>query len=547
MSLKKVSVFLFIALALLGPSARFFLVMAADPVADYGDAPDGRPAYSGVTGRFPTKFSNNGARHLTTVMEWLGPRTSVTSREAGAEDATDPDGAPNLPGFFASDGDKFDDGLVTTFSTTALLTLGTATGFQLWGVVKVSVASSAESAPLYLNTLVDVDRNGLWMSATAAEEWTTKNLEVTVAPGDTKDVAVNLGVHLARRDVWVRVTLTRAPIPAFTVAGFAVSWDGKGEFARGETEDYLLTDAAFRPRPPGDPTPPPYGCLFNVYCDPKPLFLVHGELGLLDILADVYDPAGLGCTVRLRLQENGQEFDTGPGPFFGLFPGLQQGAAGVAINGAAAVGVVRRFFIQGREDPPARSQWFDLRVRVRGVDGTGNILYGASLTCVVAILHDEQGCPVVTRSFVPRQEQGFLGQQVNFFGTFTPCGNSELKVARCNRLLESLPAGVQGVLQRTWTVAYNPTTPSCDGCRNIFFQWDDIFARSGIQNSTNLRAGLWDPTIPGNVNGFYIPPNQTSDVRMGGTNVPNPVYINGIWIVALDANQNGVFDFQEGR
>jgi len=70
------------------------------PVADYGDAPDGDPAYvqPDVMGRFPTRYTTTnssfgpGAHALVTGLEMLGRAVSV---ERDAQDPSDPDGLPN--------------------------------------------------------------------------------------------------------------------------------------------------------------------------------------------------------------------------------------------------------------------------------------------------------------------------------------------------------------------------------------------------------------------------------------------------------------------
>src|SRR5437763_1112487 len=77
-------------------SGLLFGAHAADPVGDYGDAPDD------ATHFFPTKYSTthsripggHGAHHTTTSLEVLGPTTASVSREAGATDPADPDGFP---------------------------------------------------------------------------------------------------------------------------------------------------------------------------------------------------------------------------------------------------------------------------------------------------------------------------------------------------------------------------------------------------------------------------------------------------------------------
>ncbi len=82
------------------------------PEADYGDAPDGGAtnyaAPFAQAGSFPSLFASDGARVLDVEQAYLG---GPGSAEKDADDANDPDGAPNL-----TNADS-DDGLVDMFIT----------------------------------------------------------------------------------------------------------------------------------------------------------------------------------------------------------------------------------------------------------------------------------------------------------------------------------------------------------------------------------------------------------------------------------------------
>ena len=119
-------------------------------------------------------------------------------------------------------------------------------------------------------------------------------------------------------------------------------------------------------------------------------------------------------------------------------------------------------------------------------------------------------------------------------------------MGRCNQMFPTLPEGTEGVLPRYWIVNFTPNAYNCDQFTNAFCQWDDIFRSLGKQDSTILRAARWDPSLVGDINGFRVFPNQTSDVRMGGTNIMNPgPELDGVWIVGEDRNNNGILDFLE--
>ena len=200
--------------------------------ADFGDAPDGDPAgYTGtrVIGRFPTRLDTRssaspGAHVLKTGFETLG---SDVTTEAGANDAQDPDGTPNM-----INADAADDGVIG-------ITLNLA-NIPVQAVLEltVSLTKSAPVGPRYVNVLIDMNMDGRWSSPdTTTTEWAVRNLEVNLAPGTSDQVqspAFNLGTrtHLPNES-WMRVTLTRTPIDSDV-------WDGGGRWMFGEIEDYRL-------------------------------------------------------------------------------------------------------------------------------------------------------------------------------------------------------------------------------------------------------------------------------------------------------------------
>lgn len=220
-----------------GPAAT----LSSDPnavLADYGDAPDGLPSKypSGITASFPTQFVNNGARHLDTADSAFGPLkadgTLSVSAETDATDAADPDGVQNIdePGT-DSDHDALDDGLLTP-----VLAAGGSNKISFLA----SVASGAPKTTRYVNMVADWDQNGAWANSGGADEWIVQNMAIDVDPGTTKLLTTPEFMAGPTTDnVWLRMTMSDTPIDA---AAFTTGWDGTGEFAKGETEDYLLQD-----------------------------------------------------------------------------------------------------------------------------------------------------------------------------------------------------------------------------------------------------------------------------------------------------------------
>lgn len=200
--------------------------------ADFGDAPDGAPAgYRGtrVIGRFPTRLDtrsspNSGAHVLSPGPDRLG---EAVTAEAGADDRSDPDGAPNL--INADDGD---DGVIAlTLSLDQVPAQATLE-------VSVALALAAPPGPRYLNVLIDMNLDGRWsVGEDETPEWAVRNLVINLAPGSSRSVRTRqfaLGNANQLPDgAWMRVALTRERI-------VGDAWDGGGRWQAGEIEDYQL-------------------------------------------------------------------------------------------------------------------------------------------------------------------------------------------------------------------------------------------------------------------------------------------------------------------
>ncbi len=196
----------------------------APPTGDYGEAPDGLSAgysgsFAGVVGRFPTLYASTsgaiGAHALEVPLEEAAILGDEISWETDANDPNDPDGTANLIW------DDFNDGVEIEAPATL--------------VFKVKIGPKAPDITRYINVLIDLDRSGAWDKE---DEWVIKNLAISVLPGTSQDIAQPLPQPAPEAVVahpslaWMRVALTPSPIAE------AVAWDGSGEFAAGEIEDY---------------------------------------------------------------------------------------------------------------------------------------------------------------------------------------------------------------------------------------------------------------------------------------------------------------------
>jgi hypothetical protein len=208
--------------------------------ADYGDAPDALSSDypSGIVANFPTRFASNGARHLDVTDSAFGPFKTdgslSVSAEIDATDPADPDGIQNIDEpLGVSDRDAFDDGLLTTY-----LAPGGTNDISF----AVSVAPTAPEMTRYVNILVDWNQDGVWSGSdvNGAPEHIIKNMPVDVMPGTTKTFTTDDFIAgLNTNPTWLRMTLTTEPID---LGLYPDGWDGTGEFAKGETEDYLLRE-----------------------------------------------------------------------------------------------------------------------------------------------------------------------------------------------------------------------------------------------------------------------------------------------------------------
>ena len=152
---------------------------------DFGDAPEGV---------YTTGLSENGARHLDVTRAWLGAAVDVEKRANRQED------------ILSYTGDKFDDGLMAA------------------GPLEFAVTNNDWDGPLYVNVLVDFNKDGDW---TDENEWRIQNFETDVPMGETMEFATEF---VFDELMWLRITLTGKLLE---------NYDGTGEYAIGESEDHM--------------------------------------------------------------------------------------------------------------------------------------------------------------------------------------------------------------------------------------------------------------------------------------------------------------------
>lgn len=199
---------------------------------DFGDAPD--PG-------FPSLEVNDGSRHSIITFEWLG-------------DAVD--GEPDSRQI---DLDLYDDGVVV-----GELRACTEKTVEIRVTVKDRAnADHVYDAQhlLYLNVLVDWDGDGTWggrvhcPQGSVASEWAVRNLPIDVSSWPDGALFALVPIELTTGpltgQVWARFTLSYGEV----VPGD--DWDGTGEFAYGETEDYLISVDAPPTDTPESPSPTP--------------------------------------------------------------------------------------------------------------------------------------------------------------------------------------------------------------------------------------------------------------------------------------------------
>jgi hypothetical protein len=245
-------------------------LVAQEPTGDYGDAPDGSETYypqmfstTSNRGEFPTQYGTAfsrigqpGAHHLTTGEEWLGRQPGPVSDEAGASDASDPDGQTNLV-----NSDHWEDAFPRIPFWMDLFSIPPMTSISFY----VSASASAPAGNRYVNVLIDWNQDGSWENIPGGTpEWVVQDHQVFLNPGETKlesstQFPWGWGAMLSPQVFWVRITITRQPIGAsgYNYVDSNGCWDGSGAFQYGETEDFFFNPYTPLVQKEGGPWSPP--------------------------------------------------------------------------------------------------------------------------------------------------------------------------------------------------------------------------------------------------------------------------------------------------
>ncbi len=243
---------------------EFSCIPCEEEKFEYGDAPDNGTAYPDIWGEFPTCTAGQVIRHSHSPDPsdgaWFGSsRDFETDGNAGLcsfppydQDELFMDGDAGLmfPNPYTLEG-PWEAQRIVNCPGWGGTPLGFVCETAKWGhnIDILAVNYLPDNKPAYVNVLVDWNQDGVWSARDsdlecAANRWTFVQPVINWrVPNGYVGPLSGLGPPdflIGPKDgyVWVRFTITDEPVPL--EGGMIGWWNGEGDFAEGETEDYLL-------------------------------------------------------------------------------------------------------------------------------------------------------------------------------------------------------------------------------------------------------------------------------------------------------------------
>jgi len=258
-----------------------YLLRIVDEEGEYGDAPEGAPAYPdlGVLGMFPTCSATGPSGFVVHALNPIGPSFMSYDLEMDGN-------AGNCPNFPPYDADECFSGgdaallMPPAYTIDAALnyvpcltgatgSLGYACSTAVWGTDVDIQIYNYSGYDAYVNVLMDWDHNGWWSGSSSCPNGPVPEhvLVDFVVPAGFGGLLSYLAppAFVIGPDsgyVWTRFTITEQPV--------GLGWDGSGSFTSGETEDYLLHVAPPEPSDVGDAVREPIRGTRILACRPSP-------------------------------------------------------------------------------------------------------------------------------------------------------------------------------------------------------------------------------------------------------------------------------------
>jgi len=269
-------------------------------VTDYGDAPEGIPAYPGaILGRFPS--CNSSSVPVGTIDGTCAPNFFLPPAGSTCGLESHVNFWPGIPNFWLgcnplggdsgidteyqtkvntpASGASFCGGQPTDCVETAFggmtfdqdecfgdnsdagLIVAPVLGTCQLSTLTFSTWNCGPSQPAYLNVLLDLNQDGDWMDAfecsiggqtVCAHEWAIVNAQITLNSGCETHVSPAFAVGPNGGHSWLRISISYDPAPTNYPWG-GTNWIGGphfppySQFTNGETEDYPVEISASTP------------------------------------------------------------------------------------------------------------------------------------------------------------------------------------------------------------------------------------------------------------------------------------------------------------